>query len=443
MDEQRKKSPLPGRVTAGLAKDSGCDDLAEYQAIAIAWAFSLSVISLQGDKATVEAATKYIKRSLSPSHKLAQIDPLACFDDVSLAEFLATEWGLVWGGAGGGIAEVVACIEKNEGTSARYLLLVERAESLPAETWQLLSTLCQLAGGRIGLLLGGEAPRLNEARDKFLSSVGLPVLCHILDNREIAAQTTVVMGNKQPLDCSPPPQTKTAPLLRKGYWIVVVILVLGLLFFQQEINRWIASDETTTAEMAFESDPPPNPNEGSAETGHDVENERLPKEREQRPQAAFSELTANSDLERDVEKAPKPALRVDENPNELLPIIAPLAVVAETPTPEPRIMANEDPLKTESWILSQPSQAYTLHVMSVRNEQNLRDFIVEKNLADTAAYYRASRESGRWFVLLVGHYADMEAAEKAVPSIEKKLNVKGIIIRKFEYSQADIMASRG
>ncbi len=442
-----KKTPKQSRAIDAMAlsiKGAGCVDVTEYQAIAVAWAFSSSVICLRGDKASVASALKCIKPSLAQSHKFAQVDPLAHLDEASLTALLATEWALARGSLDDGIAAVVECIEKREGSSVRYLLLVESAEALSDEVWQLLSTLCKLGNGRIGLLLSDEAPRLNEQCDRFFTSAALPVLCHTL-NRGSDGQPAVNPDKNKPLDPSHPPQKKTVPLLRNAYLIIVVILLLALLFFQQAINNWIASPEPTTAEVEFESDPPLiiKPSEESGVVRHDVESERLPKELVEVSQALSSGVVSNIDTASSVEKKPNPEPHAEESLNKLVPVAVEPAVVAETPTPAGLAVANESPkLNTESWILSQPSQAYTLHVMSVRNEQSLRDFIVEKDLADKAAYYQAMRKSGRWFVLLVGHYADIETAEKIVPTIEKKLNVKGIIIRKFEYSQADIKSSK-
>ncbi|MCF6217463.1 MAG: hypothetical protein L3J94_01665 [Gammaproteobacteria bacterium] len=440
MDEQSIKLPTQEPVadaTALSMKEVSAANLAEFQAIAVAWAFSSSVISLQGDQVNIAPAMKRIKLSLAQSHNIAQIDPLNQLDEATLTEFLATEWCLARGGLGDGVAAVIECIEKRESSPARYLLLVESADALADEVWQLLYTLCKRGDGRIGLLLGGEPPRLNEQCDKFFSSAGLSVLHHTLDYR-------VVMDEKQPLDSSHPPQKKTASLLRNAYLIIVVILVLALLFFQQKINSWVASSDPTTAAVEILSDLPQamSLNKAGIEVHHEVESKLHQPTREEPHQVASSELTAQR--ESHTTKVTKPEAHVEESLKALAAVTKIAAVAAETPTPEDRVVANKgSKLKTESWILSQPPQQYTLHVMSVRNEQSLRDFIIEKNLTDKAAYYRALRKSGEWFVLLVGHYVDIEAAEKVVPAIEQQLNVKGIIIRKFEYSQADIVASRG
>ncbi len=443
-----KKPPIKKTAIDAMAlsiKGAGCVDLAEYQAIAVAWAFSSSVVCLRGDEASVASALKCIKPSLAQSHKFAQIDPLTHLDEASLTELLAAEWGLARGRLGGGIAAIVERIEKREGHSVRYLLWVEKAEVLSDEAWQLLSTLGTLGNGRIGLLLGGETLRLNEQSDRFLTSAGLSVLHHTLDNGGADEQPAVNLDESQPFNSNHPSQKKTAPRLLNAYLIAVVILVLALLFFQQAINNWIASSEPTTAEVKIESDPPltVKPNEERGEVRHDVESEPLLKERVEVSQALLSGVVLNIDTASSAEKVPRPEPHVEAALNERVSVAVEPAVATETPSPAVLVTLNESPkLKTESWILSQPSQAYTLHVMSVRNEQSLRDFIVEKNLADKAAYYRALRQSGHWYVLLVGHYADIETAEKVVPTIEKQLNVKGIIIRQFAYSQADISASK-
>ena len=88
--------------------------------------------------------------------------------------------------------------------------------------------------------------------------------------------------------------------------------------------------------------------------------------------------------------------------------------------------------------MAQRPDQLTLHVMSVRSEQSLRELIAEHGWQRQAAYYKAQRKSGDWFVLLYGQYDSPELAEKERAALQKKLRIKDVLIRNIVTFQKDI-----
>lgn len=412
-------------------RDLFIDDV-ECQAIRFAWEHSASVLVLQGSEGVVDGVIRHVNRDMDSHHKMARIDSTFPEDEASFVAFLVDSWGLSQGQcAGGDLATLVGGIEKTQRIGARYLLQIGDADTLADEHWQLLRTLCQLGGGLFGVMLGGR--QLEERCDKFFTPFGISCLYHHLSNHASASSAVSAKDVIVPPDVNSSAD-KGRPWYRSFYVIMIAIVLLTLLFFQQKINQWMVTPQPTVVES--ESLPTASSIDKGAVVPDGIERELPLKEKMVISRVVVSHPTVD-DVRVVSEKTAK------ESVSTLADVAVEPVPVVDKPKPVAAISPKEDDkLKTESWILSQSSQDYTLHVMSVRSEQRLRKLIADKKLEDKAAYYKAKRKSGTWFVLLIGHYSDESKAKKDIPELEKQLNVKGILLRKFEYSQKDIAASR-
>lgn len=419
-------------VKISPVRDLFIDDV-ECQAIRFAWEYSASVLVLRGSEGVVDGVIRYINREMSSHHKMAQIDSTFPADEASFVAFLADSWGLNQERcADDGLAAFVECIEKNQRIGARYLLQVGDAGALADEHWQLLRTLCQLGGGLFGVMLAGR--QLEERCEKFFTPFGISCLYHHLGSNSLANSAVSAKDAIEPPDANSS-ANKSRPWYRSFYVIMIAIVLLTLLFFQQKINQWMVTPQLAVAES--ESLPTASPTYGGVVAPDGIERELPLKEKMVTSRVVASPPTTDDARVVSEKTAEESVVTLaDIAAKESTPVVGePKPVVATSPK-------EDDKLRTESWILSQSSQNYTLHVMSVRSEQRLRKLITDKKLEDRAAYYRAKRKSGTWFVLLIGRYSDESKAKRDIPALEKQLGVKGVLLRKFEYSQKDIAASR-
>lgn len=89
------------------------------------------------------------------------------------------------------------------------------------------------------------------------------------------------------------------------------------------------------------------------------------------------------------------------------------------------------------WILAQDPGHYTVRLMSLRHEAVLRDYIRDHRLGGQAAYYRASRGAGAWYILVYGSYPDMRSAQLDAERLSGQLRIKQPLVRKFGEIQRD------
>ncbi|MEW5755686.1 MAG: AAA family ATPase [Pseudomonadota bacterium] len=123
-----------------------------------------------------------------------------------------------------------------------------------------------------------------------------------------------------------------------------------------------------------------------------------------------------------------------------------VAAVQETPSappsplPEPTATVKpvDDGIRREAWIQAQHEDAYTLRIMSVRNEAALQEYIKDNNLLDQVAYYTAWRSTGAWYVLVYGVYPTEAKAMEAMREVEARLGLKKTYPGQFKELHADI-----
>ncbi len=120
---------------------------------------------------------------------------------------------------------------------------------------------------------------------------------------------------------------------------------------------------------------------------------------------------------------------------EVLPEKARLPEVA----PEPQVPA--DPLDKNNWLLEQNPEHYTLQLIGVEQLASLRRFVARHGLEKRAGYIRTKRKGKAWYVLLWGVYPERDAAHKAKRKLPRSLKGRVVWARTVGSLQQELNAS--
>ncbi|WP_455218154.1 SPOR domain-containing protein [Kaarinaea lacus] len=118
------------------------------------------------------------------------------------------------------------------------------------------------------------------------------------------------------------------------------------------------------------------------------------------------------------------------------------SAVATDPTPEPEtppepattpVPENTEEVSTESesspgtrtsdysehekWILEQPESNFTVQLIATGNQVDLKRFIDENNLSESAVYYRTTRKNKDWYTLVQGSFDSPTAARASIAEL--------------------------
>ena len=89
-----------------------------------------------------------------------------------------------------------------------------------------------------------------------------------------------------------------------------------------------------------------------------------------------------------------------------------------------------DPLMAhEDWLMSLPSEAYTLQLLAGRNEQAIRGFLEKHQALGDLAYFRAQRGDQDWFVVVQGSYDTAQQAESSIMHLPEQIRNSGPWVR--------------
>jgi len=93
--------------------------------------------------------------------------------------------------------------------------------------------------------------------------------------------------------------------------------------------------------------------------------------------------------------------------------------------------------RSESWLLAQPADHYTLQIAATRDEDNALRLL--EDLREGALFrFRRDRES--WYAVVYGVYTERKAAEQAASSLPAELRAAGPWVRRLADVQAAIRA---
>ncbi|MBL3599947.1 MAG: SPOR domain-containing protein [gamma proteobacterium endosymbiont of Lamellibrachia anaximandri] len=107
--------------------------------------------------------------------------------------------------------------------------------------------------------------------------------------------------------------------------------------------------------------------------------------------------------------------------------------------PEPQVPA--DPLDKNNWLLEQNPEHYTLQLIGVEQLASLRRFVARHGLEKQAGYIRTKRKGKAWYVLLWGVYPERDAAQKAKRKLPRSLKGRDAWARTVGSLQQELNAS--
>jgi DamX protein len=275
---------------------------------------------------------------------------------------------------------------------------------------------------------------------------------------------------------------------RSGTWItgsylpmvigasLSLLLIFGLLLFQDEINRLFQSPEPTPIEATAEPmqlqqqeveiDPIQadvmqglNQNEESAQEEEPTaiaepvgleESAAVPFEQPlllaDSSNNGVDEVAQEDDI--NVQATEFPASEVVHTPSEETPdmveakpeilietpqdsVVLDASMVDEAVVVEPKIQAHMDLLRRDDWVLTRPAVHYTVQLLGVEKLQSLKAFIERHHLRDKAFYIETERNGKSWYPLLWGEYPDKPSAIESSHQLPLEVQSKGTWVRSF------------
>lgn len=117
-------------------------------------------------------------------------------------------------------------------------------------------------------------------------------------------------------------------------------------------------------------------------------------------------------------------------------VAAPADVVAGTP-PAP-IAGNAD------WFAAADARAYTLQLVSARNQNAVSDFYAEQTVDGPLALLRLTVNDATWYAVVTGHHPDLDSAIAAAEAYKQRTGNEAWVrrIRAIQAEQSETLASR-
>ncbi len=230
----------------------------------------------------------------------------------------------------------------------------------------------------------------------------------------------------------------------KWRWILITfggLIAAALLYFQNEINQFIAQQDSSSQEDAR-----PQTEEMSVVDPVLVPL-LLPPINVPSPELSSDELDTQSVVLAPVTK-PLDSV-VDDMPGppiieiEQAVLTVPADIEPEMTEPEPIVKeAIPEPVKliAPTWLLAQPAGNYTMQLMALKDEQKVRDFVIKNKIEDQSDVFYIYRRSGRLAALVYGSYENKDKARIASQGLPKSWRVKSPWLRSFEDVQKEYNA---
>lgn len=253
-------------------------------------------------------------------------------------------------------------------------------------------------------------------------------------------------------------------LVRSGLILVGIALVGTVLLFQEQINQWVTSPVATEMQVTevavpeiaasagdLEGEPPPP--SATAEVGAVGDTGVVPEGEApalnmgalvNQPESAVSEVV---EPQAAVEIASKPAPPTPPIPAapvlvEPEPVVAPKSVVpvkpdaapVKEPARQPASVAEKGPAQSsrgEGWLKSQPPQHYTLQLMALADESQVKQFVIKHKLQGQSDTLHIRRNGQRLTALVYGSFPSRTAADEAARSLPAGWGIKAPWVRTF------------
>ena len=426
------------------------------------WEFSPAVQVVSTETKNLHGLTDAIMACVPAQLKVVRITAPLKSEMGDLVGELAAEWDVaLTRGRAIDLSVLLNRMQRSRDGSLGYFLLLENAHELSDEHWELMRNLAQAESGLVKLLLVGQ-PQLIERCERYLGVFG--VECRLIDIDELGLTSSHKPDPIQQLSLTE--QRSSSQPLKILLVAVMLLGLIGVVVTQKTDIPWLTGGQDG-ADVSLQS---PIGNFGE-------QNSASIKELEVTSVATVTEVTVadapkknETDQVVDDAMALEQAIPIDgvtrvnvpaevienqlvvpESSQPQLPAdevaIEPAEIVKPIESGEPSrrpveevsgLVELKEGLRSDKWVLAQDPATFTLHLMSVRSEQRLRELIVDNGWQEKASYYLAHRKSGEWYVLLYGQYESVKAAEQDKVTLSKQLKVKDALVKKYDIFQRDI-----
>ncbi len=267
-----------------------------------------------------------------------------------------------------------------------------------------------------------------------------------------------------------PPRWKVSVI---GYWFatltIVILFVLGLLFFQDELisltgygvsKQEVAQTVLDTSKNNVRQKDNLLPSEDSVSTSvaEETTTEKIVSEASETQKPVSQEIVfevpkeGESNIELSMEKEPTDADGEIEQPLTQEPEIK--AEGIETSVTEPA--EDENPVVSEiqqqsspdymfsddeQFLLLQPDSNYVIQLIGLSNEQSVKLFISDNNISE-ARYYRSYLNSKPWFIIVTGNFDTIKDASVARSQLPESLLDNGPWMKQLKAIKNEIQSAK-
>ncbi len=259
------------------------------------------------------------------------------------------------------------------------------------------------------------------------------------------------------------PDTSAFPVGRALTVAVFVVIVGGLLIFQEQINQWFEPAEPASMPLAL---PAMTESESTINKAEKIDETAPRPTTEPELDSAIAALVNDSDDSGhpDTNKAPPDTSQT----NTTQPAVpaAPPTVVASSPAPmkQPTAAASEEtpqprravvkagpqpdnlPSRREDWLLAQNPGHYTLQIVAGAQVTTIAKFITEHNFSNDPsadlAFYVSQRNGKPWYGLVLGLYPDKKSAIDARAKLPHELRRLKPWVRNLQGVHKDIQRAQ-
>lgn len=450
-----------------------------------------TVLLLGADGVGKTRTLNEIAKELKDLADICRIEATVLMNAGEIRSLLVETLGLPHAIAAGNI-ELLHALERVrpvDGDPQPVLIAIDSAQLLSVDTLAECAALVAGAGGRLRLLLAGEADLAiawhqsqmgaaetlelkaldrNETEDyvrTILQAAGYreepPFNVDEYDQLfarsggNFAAINALVPALLQPAQTSAPlaRRIKTLPILHIGIAAALLTIVIVLVLYrsgnsQHSSDAAVALPNSSTQQMPA--------------TKNDAEKKSIAL---QLPVAAAPNSVANSDLpisntaavetiknevpERKIADEPKPI--VEKKPAEEKKLVVEKKTITEK-KPAASIEKSSDKVSAnassalsadERALLAFPSSQYVLQLIGAESKATVDKFAKGAGKGLTLYYYRTQLRGKAWFIVVTGPYADKSAAQSALTKLPEPIRKQQPWLRSLTNVQADIRAHSG
>jgi DamX protein len=151
---------------------------------------------------------------------------------------------------------------------------------------------------------------------------------------------------------------------------------------------------------------------------------------------------------------PKPETITATKPQPVAPVVAPKPSPAQTSTPAAKAVIESavksvakapektpEKVETKSWLQSQNPEHFTLQLMALLDESDVKQFVKKHKLQSQSEIFYITRKGNKLAALVYGSYPDRAAVDAAAKALPKEWGVKDPWVRTFASVKEDMKSN--